>query len=71
MLVKKITAGFVIQTFDTTTMKWVSQEFVAGDECDIENDKGEPLINTAAFSVVCDEYLCFDMVQPNDHVIRE
>lgn len=64
MLVKKITTGFVIQTFDTVTEKWVSQEFVAADACDYENDKGEPLINTAAFAVVADQYLPFDMIQP-------
>jgi hypothetical protein len=56
MLVKKITTGFVVQTFDTITEKWVSQEFVAGDECDYENDKGD--------YAVIDQYLPFNMIQP-------
>lgn len=40
MLVKKITTGFVIQTFDTDLGRWLSQEFVAGDQVDYEGEFG-------------------------------
>lgn len=32
MKINKITTGFVIQTFDTELGKFVSQEFIAGDD---------------------------------------
>lgn len=57
MIIKKITTGFVIQEFDTDLQKFVSQKFVAGDECDYEDEDGtavEP----------CNQYLPYDMVQP-------
>jgi hypothetical protein len=57
MLVKKITTGFVIQTFDTETRKFTGQEFVAGDQVDYENEVG---MLVKSFK----EYLPFDMVQP-------
>ena len=57
MIKSKITSGFVIQNFNTETKEFVSQEFFAG-ECDFENENGGP---TTAF----EEYLPFDMVQPN------
>ncbi len=41
MLVKKITVGFVIQDFDTDAKRFISQDFVAGDEVDYEDEKGE------------------------------
>lgn len=43
MIIKKITVGFVIQTYDTSLGKFMSQEFVAGDQVDFENESGEPL----------------------------
>lgn len=63
MLVKKITTGFVVQTFDTETKKWVSQEFVAGDECVYEDADGNP-----ADSFEPAGYLPYDMRQPNEGV---
>ena len=54
MLLKKVTTGFVVQTFDTEKQKFVSQEFVAGDQCDYENEDG------------VEDYLPYDMVQPSD-----
>ena len=72
MKIQKITSGFVIQTFDTDAQSWVSQEFVAGDECDYEvvGDDGIPdIISTEQFmSHVKGEnepYLLYDMVQPD------
>ena len=60
MIVKKITTGFVIQSFDTKTNKFVASEFVAGDECDFENEDGEVVDS----SLLDNKYLPFDMVQP-------
>jgi hypothetical protein len=57
MIVSKITTGFVVQKFETETRSFVSQEFVAGDQVDFENQDGEA---AAPF----DEYLSFDMKQP-------
>jgi len=56
-IVKKVTVGFVVQTFDTDTEKFISQEFIAGDQVDFEDESGEPVDE---FS----EYLPFEMVQP-------
>ena len=42
-MLKKITTGFVIQDFDEKTGKCVSQEFVAGDQVDWENEDGESI----------------------------
>lgn len=63
MIVNKITTGFVIQKFDTETRQFVSQEFIAGDEVDVENEHGEP---AESF----DEYLPFEMKQPSELVAR-
>jgi hypothetical protein len=57
MIVNKITTGFVVQQFDTDTRSFVSQEFVASDQVEFENQDGE---GAASF----DEYLPFDMKQP-------
>ena len=59
MIVNKVTTGFVIQKFDTETRQFVSQEFIAGDQVDFENERGEPVES-------CDEYLPFDMKQPSE-----
>lgn len=58
MKYKKITVGFVVQTFDETGQP-VSQEFVAGDQVDYETLTGEP-IDAPANEV----YLPFEMAQP-------
>jgi len=72
MKIKKITTGFVIQTFDTDTGKYVNQEFVAGDQVDYENQKGvtlDPLmmenLNFGPYAAN-EPYLSFDMVQPKN-----
>jgi hypothetical protein len=43
MIINKITTGYVIQQFDTEKQKFVSQEFVAGDEVDWETEVGQPV----------------------------
>ena len=60
MIVNKITTGFVIQSYDTEAHKFISQEFVAGDQVIWTTASGEqvkPATN--------DSYLAFDMVQPS------
>ena len=66
MQVKKITPGFVIQTFDTETGKWVSQEFIASDETVYENADSEQFDEDGGDLEGADEsYLPFYMVQPS------
>jgi len=69
MKIKKITTGFVVQTFDTALGRFVSQEFVAGDQCDYENEAGEAVESSLLNGKDGNEvYLPFDMVQPEpDH----
>ncbi len=64
MLVKKITHGFVIQTYDAKKRRWISQEFEAGDDVEWEGGNGECLDDPEE-SPAYDDYLPFDMVQPN------
>jgi len=56
-MLKKVTVGFVVQTFDPYAGKFVSQEFVAGDEVTYENEMGDVVDEW-------EEYLPFNMVQP-------
>ena len=56
MIKKKITTGFVIQTFDTETGKFIEQDFIAGESV-WEDERGEPTEHQ-------EEYLPFDMKQP-------
>ena len=65
MLVKKITTGYVVQVFDTETQRFVSQEFVAGDECRYE-DEDRNTIESDQLTVNGEEvYLPFEMRQPS------
>ena len=59
MNIKKITTGFVIQTFNPEG-KLLEQNFTAGDQCDWENEDGEP-IESENF------YHSFDMVENSEH----
>lgn len=62
-LIKKITTGFVVQTWDDVEKKWISQEFVAGDQVDWEEDDGTPIdIDDKGEP----PYHPFHMVQPED-----
>jgi len=60
MKLKKITTGFVIQSYDTDKEAFTDQEFVAGDECVWEDEIGDSV------DALASEYLPYDMVQPND-----
>ena len=64
MLVKKITDGFVIQVFDTEKRQFVSQEFVAGDQCEYENKNGEAVGSDVLEVDGKERYLPFHMKQP-------
>jgi len=72
MIIKKITIGFVVQTFDTEKEFLLSQEFIAGDEVTYEDEKGEPLsyydIKWWRSGEDCgrvEPYCPFTMVQPD------
>ena len=71
MKINKITTGFVIQTFDTETKEYVSQEFVAGDPVEYETLDGES-VDAVEVGMQTAEglepYLPFDMVQPKGMV---
>jgi hypothetical protein len=43
MIVSKITTGFVVQKFDADTGRCISQEFVAGDQVEYEDQAGNPV----------------------------
>ena len=68
MFINKITAGFVIQTFDTDKQEWTQQSFVAGDQ--VEYETGDLETKTLSLDEFEDKittgsaYLPFDMVQP-------
>jgi hypothetical protein len=64
MLVNKVMAGFVVQVFDTEKRRFVSQQFVAGDQCDYEDQDGNPVDRKALEADGKEAYLSFDMVQP-------
>ena len=64
MLVNKITIGFVIQVFDTEKRRFVSQEFVAGKDCQYEDRNGNAVDRKVLETDGKEAYLPFDMVQP-------
>jgi len=63
MIVRKITAGFVVQEFDTIKKKWTDQEFIAGDQVDYEDADGNPVDDELTPET---SYLPFEMVQPEE-----
>ena len=67
MILSKITAGFVIQRFDTIAGKWLDQEFVQGDQFEYENEAGEPVdYDQLCASGGKGAYLSFEMKQPSE-----
>lgn len=63
MIIKKIVTGFVIQSFDTETNQFVSQEFIAGDENEYEDENGKALYSKD-FPEIYSIYLPYKMYQP-------
>ena len=72
MLINKITVGFVVQTFDTDTGKYIGQNFVAGDVSYESTDGQTPIEDGFMESVNFgpnaekEPYLPFDMLQPSE-----
>jgi hypothetical protein len=64
MLVNKVTTGFVIQVFDTELKRFISQEFVASDQCQYEDKEGVPVCSEALEVDGKEAYLPFQMIQP-------
>lgn len=60
MKIKKITSGFVIQTFDTEKREFTEQEFIASDQVEWEDSMGETINSPTT------KYLPFEMKQPNE-----
>ena len=58
-MIHKITSGFVIQKFENN--KFVSQEFIAGDQVEYETPNGEQVEEEEVEDL---PYQPFDMVQP-------
>jgi len=66
MIVRKVTVGFVIQTFDTDLPGFISQEFIAGDQCDYEDVNGETVDSSLLIVDGKEAYLPFNMVDPDN-----
>lgn len=65
MIIQKITQGYVIQTYDTKTKRWIRQEFTADGHCNYEDDMGNTVDASSMMKQGEPEpYLPFDMVQP-------
>ena len=67
MIIKKITMGFVCQTFDTEKNAFISQEFVASDNVTWDDKVSFPVKDEVSFPVphkIAEPYLGFNMVQP-------
>ena len=64
MLVNKVTVGFVVQVFDTKARRFTSQEFVAGDQCEYKDERGEAVDSSVLEAGRQEAYLPFHMVQP-------
>jgi hypothetical protein len=67
MRISKITTGFVIQTWDAVLKKWISREFVAGDQTDYErDDDGTPVSPNDIWPDMPEPYLPFAMKPPEE-----
>ena len=61
MIINKVTVGFVVQKFDDETGKFISQDFIAGDEVTYEDAEYGDSVNSAA---AANAYFPFNMIQP-------
>ena len=64
MLVNKVTVGFVVQVFDTELKRFISQEFVAGEDVTYEDKKGDGVDSNIVEVDGKGASLPFHMVQP-------
>ena len=66
MRINKITPGFVIQTWDTELNRWISQEFVAGEQVEYEHVGSNRTLDPSDIWLETPEpYLPFLMSQPD------
>jgi len=72
MIINKITTGFVVQQFDTKQNKWIHQEFIASDDCEIEyadmsqEDVDDGVDPADVLGDINPSDLNLDMVQPHE-----
>ena len=64
MIIKKITHGIVVQEFDTDKEEFISQEFIAGDQVDLEDEFGNVIDDEKIPDDFWSHYLSYDMIQP-------
>ena len=65
MKIKKITTGFVVQTYDTEKKEFIEQEFLPLDYYGFEDEEGK-LVDASLFPDDDIPYMPFDMVQPKN-----
>lgn len=63
--IRKITNGYVVQLYDKERGQFVSQEFIASDEVDYEDEDGKSLGDDDRV-LLEDSYLPYEMAQPNE-----
>ena len=67
MKINKVTPGFMIQTWDTKTRKWVRQEFIAGDGTQYEEAGTSRIFDALEiWPDMPQPYLPFLMKQPDE-----
>ncbi|HOT87910.1 MAG TPA: hypothetical protein PL028_00005 [Bacteroidales bacterium] len=70
MKIKKITHGYVIQTYDMEKERYIEQEFVVGGGVEYETGEGEVVsydeMKDVIFKGKEEPYLPFLMVQPEE-----
>tara|TARA_Y100000310_G_scaffold337739_1_gene425579 strand:+ start:481 stop:690 length:210 start_codon:yes stop_codon:yes gene_type:complete len=66
MIVNKCTIGYVTQRFDTEKKEWLSQDFIAGDECTYEDEQGADVEPEVMHVDGKEPYLPFLMKQPEE-----
>lgn len=66
--IKKITHGYVIQTWDTDLQCCINQNFVAGDLVEYEDSSGNPIDpeDGEATRFLMDHYEPYRMKDPDD-----
>jgi len=64
MIINKITTGYVVQSFDTETRKFLGQDFIASNEVNYETENGEPADEELFEKDGKEIYLPYNMEQP-------
>jgi hypothetical protein len=66
MIITKVTCGFVAQRFDTAAGRWLDQAFIAGDQVEYEDARGNPLDTDKLPQSIERAYLRLEMKQPGE-----